>query len=232
MNTMNKEKQMHLEELQQKTSTWHKWYLASICALGACFVIYFIADIMEVDMTDNFLNLCFGGAILALFAFAVTFYKYRMAYDAVIFVKKELGMSVEEKEMKNRFFSTPNPSWSERLFKYLGCLMCIIAPMIIIAPNLDWFTALQSYFPGLFDSQSNLFGMATAMIGVAYTKYHPELSLLARISLWASIILIIVGIPLFLMGYEAGSWLMSVSIVLNLFNLLRTERELFFIDQE
>lgn len=229
---MNKENQMHLEELQQKKNTWHKWYVASTCSLGACFVIYFIADIMDVDKTDNFLNLCFGGAILALVAFAVTFYKYRMAYDAVIFMKRELGISVEEKEKKNRFFSTPNPSWSERLFKYLGCLMCIIAPLIIIGQHLDWFTALQSYLPRLTDSHSDLIGMATALIGVAHMKYHPELSLLARISLWVSIILIIVGFPLFLMGYEVGSWFISASIALTVFNLFRTERELFFIDQE
>lgn len=223
---------MLLEELQQKKNTWHKWYIASSSTLIACFVIYFIAAIMDVEMTDNFLNLCFGGAILALVAFAVTFYKYRMAYDAVIFMKRELGMSVEEKEKKNRFFSTPNPSWSERLFKYLGCLMCIIAPLIIIGQHSDWFTALQSYLPGLTDSHSDLYGIATAMIGVAYTKYHPELSLLARISLWVSVILIILGFPLFLMGYEVGSWFITASITLNFFNLFRTERELYFIDQE
>lgn len=77
MKTMNKENQMLLEELQQKKNTWHKWYVASTCSLGACFVIYFIAAIQDVEMTDNFLNVCFGGAILALFAFAVTFCKYK-----------------------------------------------------------------------------------------------------------------------------------------------------------
>lgn len=142
---MNEENQMLLEELQQKANTWHKWYVDSTCTLVACFLIYFIAAIQDVDMTENFLNLCFGGAILALVAFAVTFYKYRMTYDAVIFMKRELGMPVEEKEKKKRFFSTPNPSWSERLFKYLGCLMCIIAPLIIIGQHLEWFTALPNF---------------------------------------------------------------------------------------
>jgi len=232
MNTMNKEKQMHLEDLRQKKNTWHKWYMASVCALGASFLIYFIAAIQDVHMTDNFLNLWFGVTILALMAFLVMFFKYRRAYDAVIFMKKELGMSVEEKERKSRFFSSPNPSWSERLFKYLGCLMCIIGPLIIIGSSSNWFALLQSYLPGLAESHSELFGVAMAMIGAACAKYHPELSLLARICLWTSQILIVVGIPLFLMGCEVGSWLISASIALSLFNLFRTEREIYFIDQE
>ena len=222
---------MLLEKLQQKKNIWHKCFVVTACALATIFLIY-LASIEYIDMADNVLNLFFWGIILTFVVFAVMFLMYHKAYDAVVFKKRELGMSVKEEEKKKRFFSTPDPSWSEKSIKYLGCLMCLIAPLLIIGTYNDWFTALQSYFPRISDSHNGLMNIGTALIGVTAMKYHPEMSLLTRTFLWASIILLIVGFTLFLMGYEVGNWCFTLSLALNIISFFRAERELFFIEQE
>ncbi len=231
MDTINKEDQMHLEELSRKKNTWHKCYVGSVCAIAAIVVIYCTVIIQGIDISDSVAQLLFGGVILGLALFAVMFFKYRMAYDAVLFKKKELGLPVKE-EVKRRFFSTPHPSWSERVIKYLGCLLCLLAILLIFAVHSNVFTALPNGGPQVLNDHYSPFFGAMAMLGVVTMKYHPELSVLTRIFLWAAAILTIVGFPLFLMGFNLGGLLLLLSWSLSIINMFRIERELFYIEEE
>lgn len=70
------------------------------------------------------------------------------------------------------------------------------------------------------------------MIGMNITNYRPDLSLLSRISLWATGILLLASLPMCYMGYRMGNWMMGAAWLLGMFNMIRVEREALLLKQE
>ena len=231
MNASDHNDQAGLKELEKKRDSLYKCFDLSISAVG----VTALAAIVLTNRIDNADSIVYGilaGAIVIFVsALLVSLFKYRKAFDAVNDEKRILGLPVKEKQA-SRLFSTPHPSWGEKLAKCVGLSIIGIGIAIIVVAILDRnghipFNVHEMYHRHYIEMVALL-----GFIGMDALKYRLGLSRLTKVVLWASVLFAIITVPLFLLGHQACQWTMMAAFLLCCINLFRVDKEVFFLEQD
>ena len=234
MNNTENDNLEELKELEQKRDELGKHFTTSLSALCAmAFLTLFITFCTDLKDDDSIAYLLLSaGVVVVAVECVVAMFKHRRAWDAVMSMKRELGIPVKEKDHKVRLFSTTNPTCGEKLGKFLGISMGVCALLLLVMGIMERHGHLTFSLPEKFQEGYSIVAIAMGLIGIATAKYRPDLSRLSRVMLWASAILCLAGLAMYLMGLQAGEWIMTASWMLAIINTFRVDREVYFLELE
>ena len=230
MNTMDKVKENELKKLEQQKKKLSIYYFCSFAALIAFFVWSVFHEFSQKIEGGHFVLIA-GAFILAFTAFYVSLFKYHKASDDVIAMKKELGI-LTEKDLSCRFYSTSQPTWYEKVGKIIGFAMIVLSLVVIALGTWGNDGVLPFGLPKFFGENYGLIASLMALCGPTIANYRPDLSQFARVSIWATVILVLATLLLSLMEHEIATWVWLLVMLLALISLLRTEKDVHFLNQE
>ena len=137
----------------------------------------------------------------------------------------------EKKKPAGGFFS-PHHTWSEKVAKAFGIIVLLAAFSVLAINTLDVFNLIHYDFPPLLKANYSLIVFGPLWIGQCMLRYRSDLSLVSRISLWSSVILLLASLPLLYMEYKIGGWMMFLAFILSVINLFRFEKEIHFLKKD
>ena len=231
MNKTGNHKQRILKGLEEKRDRLNKYFTLSVSAIAAVSLAsIFLADRIEDDNSIVY-SILAGAVVIVFAAFLVSLYKYRKADVAVNEQRKIQGPPVKEKRPP-RFFSTPHPSWGEKLVKCVGIATMALLMMLIVVAVLDRNGHISYSIPEIYHKNYIQMAVLLAFIGIDVLRYRSGMSQLTSIVMWASVLFAAITVFLHFMGHQAAEWTMSVAFVLCLVNMFRVEREIYFLEQD
>lgn len=242
MNTTdNNSNQLSLQELQQRKlaleTQRNKW-------TGILLALLIVPFAMEHILDQFFTEGTVTKIIVILFIISLLF----LGYLVVKVIKCTWGINDLEREIKkvgkqqtanpekkkptSGFFSTPHHTWREKAAKVLGVIVILFALSVSAIILLGGFDVIHYNFPQLFEANRSFVMFTPLWIGSCLIRYRSDLSLVNRISLWLTIILFLISLPLLYMEYKIGGWILFLASILSVINLFRFEKDVYFLKQD
>lgn len=228
--------QQSLQELQQRKQAIKrkrkKWTDIFFALLFGPFVLGYI---LSYFLTEDTVTRTMGILFMILFLFTgyyvVKTTKWTWAINDIDREIKNVDKTqsdISKKENPESWFSTHHATRDEKVAKALGAVILAMALILLALETLATFDLFAFELPQSFKANYPIIIFAPLWVGQTMLRYRFDLSLVSRISLWSSVLLLLASMPLLYFESVIGDLMLFVSMVIGVINLFIVDKDLFY----